>query len=62
MKKYLNQRGDQSVSTNSLCNLARIILAENYFELGEDIYHQKLGIAIVTKFAPPYVNLVTSGL
>ena len=62
MKKYLNQREDQSVSTNSLCDLARIILTENYFELGKDMYHQKLGTAIGTKFAPPYANLFMAGL
>ena len=62
MKKYLNLREDQSVSTNSLCDLARIILTENYFELGKDMYHQKLGTAIDTKFAPPYANLFMAGL
>ena len=43
MKKYLNLRENQSVFTSSLCDLARIILTENYFELGKDMYHQKLG-------------------
>ena len=62
IKKYLNLREDQSVSTNSLCDLARIILTENYFELGKDMYHQKLGTAIGTKFAPPYANLFMAGL
>ena len=62
IKKYLNLREDQSVSTNSLCDLARIILTENYFELGKDMYHQKLGTAIGTIFAPAYANLFMAGL
>ena len=45
MEKYLNLRENQSVSTNSLCNLAHIILIENYFEIGKDMYHQNLGTA-----------------
>ena len=54
-------REDQSVSTNSLCDLPSIILTENYFELGKDMYHQKLRAAIGTKFAPPYANLFLAG-
>ena len=54
MKKYLNLREDQSVFTNSLCDLAHIILTENYFKIGKDMYHQNLETAIGTKFAPPY--------
>ena len=48
---------DKTVSTKSLCDLASIVLKENYFELSSKIYHQKLGTAIGTKFAPPYANL-----
>ena len=61
-RNILNLREDQAVSTNSLCDLARIILTENYFELGKDMYHQKLGTAIGTKFATPYANLFMAGL
>ena len=53
---------DKTVSTKSLCDLASIVLKENYFELSSKIYHQKLGTAIGTKFAPPYANLFMVGL
>ena len=53
MKKYLNLSENQSVSINSLCDLAHIILTENYFKIGKDMYHQNLETAIGTKFAPP---------
>ena len=62
IETHLKLREDQSISTNSLCDLARIILTENYFELGKDMYHQKLGTAIGTEFAPPYANLFMAGL
>ena len=50
------------LSTKGLCDLASIVLKENYFELSSKIYHQKLGTAIGTKFAPPYANLFMAGL
>ena len=62
MAEYLETREDKTVSTKSLCDLASIVLKENYFELSSKIYHQKLGTAIGTKFAPPYVNLFMAGL
>ena len=62
MAKNLETREDKTVSTNSLCDLASIVLKENYFELSRKIYHQKLGTAIGIKFAPPYANLFMTGL
>ena len=37
-------------------------LKENYSELSSKIYHQKLGTAIGTKFAPSYANLFMARL
>ena len=62
MAEYLETREDETVSTETLCDLASIVLKENYFELSSKIYHQKLGTAIGTKFAPPYANLFMAGL
>ena len=62
MKKYLNKREDQSVSSGSLYKLAKIILKHNYVELGQDMYHQILGAAVSTKFARHYANIFMSGL
>ena len=53
MKEYLNLREGQSISTNSLCDLARIILTEFYFKIGTDMYHQNVVTVIDTKSAPP---------
>ena len=56
MPKYLETRSGKSISVNSLCDIARIILKNNYFEDEDLKYHQKRGLAIGTKFAPPYYN------
>ena len=62
MRRFLDKREDQSVSSESLCKLANIMLKHNYFELGKDLYHQILGTAIGTKFAPHYTNTFMAGL
>ena len=53
MLEYLETLSDKSISSNSLCDLASIILKNTYFENEELNYHQKRGFAIGTKFAPP---------
>ena len=62
MSSYLNKREEHSDSTESLCQLAEIILKHNYFENGTEIYHQLLGTAIGTKFPPNYANLLMAGI
>ena len=57
MRKYLETRSDKSILSNSLCDLAIIILKNNYFDNGLLKYHQKRGFDIGTKFACPYSNL-----
>ena len=58
MRGYLETRSDKSILSNSLCDLASIILKKNR----QLKYHQKRGFAIGTKFAPPYSNLFMTGL
>ena len=62
VKRYLDKREDQSVSSDSLYKLAKTILKHNYFELGQYVYHQILGTAIGTKFALHYANIFRAGL
>ena len=61
-KYILEKREDQSVSCENPCRLVKIILKGNYFELGSGIYHQLLGTAISTKFAPNVGNIFMAGL
>ncbi len=54
MREALETRVNKSVSTDSLVNLAEIVLKNNFFEHGLDIFKQIKGTAIGTKFAPQY--------
>ena len=58
MREYLETRSDKSILSNSLCDLASIILKKNSWSK----YHQKRGFAIRTKFAPLYSHLFMTGL
>ena len=62
MAENLETREDNTMSTRGLCDLASIVVKENYFELGKKNYHQKLGAAIGTKFALPFSNIFLVGL
>ena len=65
VREYLETRetrSDKSISSNSMCDLASIILKNNYFENEELKYHRKRGFANGTKFATPYSNLFMAGL
>ena len=62
MKRYLEKREDQLVSSDSLYKLVKIILKHNYFELGQDLYHQISGTAILAEFAWHYANIFMAGL
>jgi len=62
LKRALDSREDQTVSTNSLLELTRCVLENNVFEHNGEIYRQKQGTAIGTKMAPPYAILFMSDL
>ena len=53
----LEERQDRTIPSNELVKMAEFVLKNNYFEFNSDIYHQKSGTAIGTKFAPPYACL-----
>ena len=57
MKEALNNREDQSVSTDSLMELAECVLKNNIFEHNSETYKQVQGTAIGTKMAPSYAIL-----
>ena len=54
LRKALDTREDQSVSTDSLIELAELSLKNNYFEHNSRIFQQMQGTAIGAKYAPPY--------
>ena len=57
LRNALDERETKTVSTESLVDLADVVLNNNYFEFNENIYLQKQGTAIGTKMAPPYAIL-----
>ena len=52
IRKALDKREDQTISTDSLILLAECVLKNNVFEHNMRFFKQLNGTAIVTKFAP----------
>ena len=57
LRRALDGRDDKEVSTESLVDLANLVLKNNYFEHNGEVFNQKQGTAIGTKFAPSYAIL-----
>ena len=54
----LHFRKEKYVSTDTMIDLAEVVLKNNLFTLGKKTRKQKRGTAIGTKFAPPYSILL----
>ena len=57
LRKALDTREDQRISTHSIMELAELALKNNYFEHNSRTFKQEQGTAIGAKFAPPYAIL-----
>ena len=53
LRKRLNERDKKDVSTDTLIELAELVLKNNIFNFIERTLKQKRGTAIGTKFPPP---------
>ena len=62
LRKRLNERDKKDVSTDTLVELAELVLKNNIFNFNERTLKQKRGTAIGTKFAPPYSILFMAEL
>ena len=58
----METREDKQISSDTLAELAEIVLKNNIFEFDEKTFKQKRGTAIGAKFAPPYAILFTADL
>ena len=58
----LDRRTVPEVATETIVELASLVLENNYFEFNDRVFLQKLGTAIGTKFAPAYANLFMNRL
>ena len=54
IRKHLNNRENKEVTTDTLVELADIVLKNDHFLFLDKTFKQKQGTAIGTKFAPPY--------
>ena len=62
LRKRLDNRKEKYISTDTLCDLAKVVLKNNIFKFSKKIFKQKRGTAIGTKFAPPYSILFMAEL
>ena len=56
-RRFLETRDNQQISSDTLTELAEVVLKNNIFDFDEKTFKQKGGTAIATKFAPPYAFL-----
>ena len=56
IREALDNREKPEMATNTLVELASLVLKNNYFEFNGRIFRQKLGTAIGTKIARVYAN------
>ena len=53
-RKFLHAKTEKKVITETLVELSEIVLKNNIFQFNEKILKELRGLAIGTKFAPPY--------
>ena len=61
-KDFLDSSVDKQVTTDTLIELAELVLKNNVFEFSDKTYQQIHGTAIGTKFAPSYAVLFKAAL
>ena len=54
LRRFLDSKTEKKVTTETLVELAEIVLKSNIFQFNEKTLKQLRGTAIGTKFAPPY--------
>ena len=62
LRNTLDKRSNKKVTTDTLIELAELVLQNNYFEFNERYLKQIRGTAIGTKFAPPYAIIYMAAL
>ena len=62
LRNVLEKRSNKNVSTDTLTELAELVLQNNYFDFNERYLKQIRGTAIGIKFAPPYAIIYIAAL
>ena len=50
-------KAEENIPIDDLVSLAKLVLENDFFEFDENVFRQKLGTAIGTKFAPGFANI-----
>ena len=62
LRRFSETRDNKQISSDTLTELAEVVLKNNIFEFDEKTFKQKRGTTIGTKFAPPYAILFMANL
>ena len=62
LKDFLDSRVDKEVTTDTLIEIAELVLRNNIFAFSDKTYKQIRGTVIGTKFAQPYAVLFMTAL
>ena len=62
LRKRLDNRMEKYISSDTLCDLAEVVLKNNFLKFCKKTLKKKRGTAIGTKFAPPYSILFMAEL
>ena len=62
LRIFLSSRVDKQVTRDTLIERAELVLKNNIFEFSDKTYRQTRGMALGTKFAPPYTALFIAAL
>ena len=60
--RFLETRQNKQISSDTLAELAKVVLKNNIFESDEKTFKQQCETVIGTKFAPPYGILFMADL
>ena len=61
-RKFLNTKTEKKVTTETLVELSEIVLKNNIFQFNKKTLKVLRGLAIGTKFAPPYAIIFMADL
>ena len=62
LRRFLDARTEKKVTTETLVELAEIVVKNNIFQINEKTLKELRGTAIGTKFAPSYAILFMADL
>ena len=62
LRRFLELRDNKQILSDTLIELAEIVLKNNFFEFDQKTFKQVRGTAIRTKFAPPHAILFMADL